>query len=405
MRFTVNRKIMLEHLKTMSAMIPKSSTVPELKGFLVEANEDDGYLYLTANCFEAAIQRKLTAGIESGGFFVLDAKMLVGILSHLAGDETHFEMESVGSVKITGESCTYTINVLDGKTFPRPEIPFPDGTVKVSGIKKLYGKTSSATHKEVTNILSGIHIEITPKGITATGCDSRCIATARLEQDCGGSMDFTIPKATLSYLASAAGDEELEVGRSGTFIIFMKEGMLFSAKKMAKEYVDTGMVLNSLKPMYEAKLEFKDFKEQVQNASDISAMGVENSYVRLDFGEDKITLSTANDVGCATYSVGAVRISGASEHSYYYTSAMLKDIFKTVDGTMILSLDKRGYLLIFNKYDKYLLTPMSSGAVEKQILKYEEQKKKVRSEVSEKTAKKTGAAKKKTTELFQNKAA
>ena len=126
----------------MSAMIPKSSTVPELKGFLVEANEDDGYLYLTANCFEAAIQRKLTAGIESGGFFVLDAKMLVGILSHLAGDETCFEMESAGSVKITGESCTYTMNVLDGKTFPRPEIPFPDGTVKVSGIKKLYGKTS-----------------------------------------------------------------------------------------------------------------------------------------------------------------------------------------------------------------------------------------------------------------------
>lgn len=389
MRFTVNRKIMLEHLKTMVAMVPKSGTSDILKGFLVEANEDDGYLYLTANNYESAIQRKLTAGIESGGFFVLDAKMLVGILSHLAGDETHFEMESAGSVKITGESCTYTMNVLDGKTFPRPEIPFPDGTVKVSGIKKLYGKTSSATHKEVTNILSGIHIEITPKGITATGCDSRCIATARLEQDCGGSMDFTIPKATLSYLASAAGDEELEVGRSGVFIIFMKEGMLFSAKRMAKEYVNTGMILDSLKPMYEAKLEFKDFKEQVQYASDISAMGVENSYVRLDFGEEKITISTTNDVGCATYFVGAVRISGDSEHSFYYPSAMLKDIFKTVDGTMILSLDRRGYLLIFNKYDKYLLTPMSSGAVEKQILKYEEHKKKARGETTEKAVKKT----------------
>ena len=389
MRFTVNRKIMLEHLKTMSAMIPKSSTVPELKGFLVEANEDDGYLYLTANCFEAAIQRKLTAGIESGGFFVLDARMLVGILSHLAGDETCYEMESAGSVKITGESCTYTMNVLDGKTFPRPEIPFPDGTVKISGIKKLYGKTSSAAHKEVTNILSGIHIEITPKGITATGCDSRCIATARLEQDCGGRMDFTIPNVTLSYLASAAGDEELEVGRSGTFIIFMKEGMLFSAKKMAKEYVNTNIILDSLKPMYEAKLEFKDFKEQVQYASDISSMGVENSYVRLDFGEEKITISTTNDVGCATYSVGAVRINGDSEHSFYYPAAMLKDIFKTVDGTMILSLDKRGYLLVFNKHDKYLLTPIPATTVEKQFLKYEEHKKKARGETTDKAVKKT----------------
>ena len=405
MRFTVNRKIMLEHLKTMASMIPKSSAIPEFKGFLVEANEDDGYLYLTANCFEAAIQRKLAAGIEAGGFFVLDARMLMGILSHLGGNDTCFEMENAGSVKISAENCTYTMNVLDGKTFPRPEIPFPNGTVKVSGIKKLYGKTSNAAHKDTTNILNSIHIEITPKGITATGCDSRCIAQARLEQDCGGSMDFTIPKATLSYLATAAGDEELEVGKSGNFIIFMKDGMLFSAKKLAKEYVNTGMILDSLKPMYEAKLEFKDFKEQVQNASNISAMGVENSYVRLDFGEEKITLSTTNDVGCATYSVDAVRIDGDTGHSYYYPSAMLKDIFRTVDGTMILSLDKRGYLLVFNKYDKYLLTPMTGGAVEKQVLKYEEQKKKVRSGVSEKTAKKTGAAKKKTTELCHNKAA
>lgn len=112
MRFTVNRKIMLEHFKTMAAMIPKSGTNPELKGFLVEANEDDGYLYLTANCLEAAIQRKLAAGIESGGFFVLDAKMLMGILSHLAGDETIFETENPGSVRITGESCTYTMMCL-----------------------------------------------------------------------------------------------------------------------------------------------------------------------------------------------------------------------------------------------------------------------------------------------------
>lgn len=387
MRFTVNRKIMLEHFKTMAAMIPKSGTNPELKGFLVEANEDDGYLYLTANCLEAAIQRKLAAGIESGGFFVLDAKMLMGILSHLAGDETIFETEDPGSVRITGESCTYTMNVLDGKLFPRPDIPFPDSIVKVSGIKKLYGKTNGAAHKELTNILNGIHIEITPGGITATGCDAKCIATAHLEQDCGGIMDFTVPKATLSYLASAAGDEELEVGKRGPFVIFMKEGMLFSMKIMAGEYVNTASILDSLKTVYEAKLEYGDFKEQVFHASGISAMGAENSYVRLDFGEEQITVSTVNDVGCAKYSAGAVRISGDSEYSFYYPSAMLKDIFRTVDGTMIVSLDKRGYLLVFNKYDKYLLTPITAGAVEKQALKYAELQKKARGKTAEASSK------------------
>ena len=49
MKFTANRKIMLEYLKTMISVVPKTSPVQELKGFLVEANEDDGHLYLTAN--------------------------------------------------------------------------------------------------------------------------------------------------------------------------------------------------------------------------------------------------------------------------------------------------------------------------------------------------------------------
>ena len=73
---------------------------------------------------------------------------------------------------------------------------------------------------------------------------------------------------------------------------------------------------------------------------------------------------------------------------------MLKDLFKTVDGTMILRLDARGYLLVFNRTDKYLITPITSAAVEKQNKKYEEQMKKARGETTEKSAKKTRSAKK-----------
>ena len=45
---------MLEHLKTMIKVVPKNSPTHELKGFLIEANEDDGYLYMTANNLEVA---------------------------------------------------------------------------------------------------------------------------------------------------------------------------------------------------------------------------------------------------------------------------------------------------------------------------------------------------------------
>ena len=91
MKFTANRKIMLEYLKTMISVVPKTSPVQELKGFLVEANEDDGHLYLTANNQEVAIQRKFKPAVESGGNFVMEAKLLVDILTLLGGDDVVFE--------------------------------------------------------------------------------------------------------------------------------------------------------------------------------------------------------------------------------------------------------------------------------------------------------------------------
>ena len=58
MKFTVNRKIMLEHLKTMIRIIPKSNSLQELTGFLIEANENDGYLYMTATNMKAAMMKE-----------------------------------------------------------------------------------------------------------------------------------------------------------------------------------------------------------------------------------------------------------------------------------------------------------------------------------------------------------
>ena len=75
MKFTVNRKIMLENLKTMFKVVPKTSPSKELTGFLVEVNEDDGFVYLTANNLESSIQRKMKPIVETGGTFVMNAKM------------------------------------------------------------------------------------------------------------------------------------------------------------------------------------------------------------------------------------------------------------------------------------------------------------------------------------------
>lgn len=369
MKFTANRKIMLEHLKSMARVVPKSSPVQELRGFLVEANEDDGYLYLTANNLEAAIQRRFKPEVEAGGEFVMEAKMLIDILSLLAETDVVFEEIKPGIIEIKSGYCTYTMHVLSGRIYPRPEMPFPEDTVKTSGLRQLYSKTYlTVAANNATPALSGLHIEINGDGLKAISCNGQCVALAGRETKCDGRLSFTLPKATYSYLAGAiSDDDELEVGVSGPYVTFMKEGMMFSARHIPHEYVDVNKLFDSIKPTYTAKLEFDSFRDQVDTVCNIAAMGSETSYVKLYFINDRIEISTKNDLGGGQGTVEAVCIDCNEEYSFYYPANRLKDIFKTVEGTLVLQLDKRGYLLVFDRYSKFMMTPVTEQAVKKQM--------------------------------------
>ena len=67
MRATTNRKIMHEITKSMLSLIPRRSVIDETRCFLIEANEDDGSITVTANNMESAMQWKFAASIEAGG--------------------------------------------------------------------------------------------------------------------------------------------------------------------------------------------------------------------------------------------------------------------------------------------------------------------------------------------------
>ncbi len=387
MKFVVNRKVMLEHLKTMIRIVPKSNNLQELTGFLIEANENDGYLYMTATNLEAAIQRKFKPEVETGGGFVITAKLLVDILSLLGGDDVLFEETQKGTVVIKSGTCTYTIQVLDDKKYPKPEIPFPSSLVYVSDMRKFYTKTYAATSKNgSTEVLKGIHFEITKDKIRAMGCNMNSIALATKRMNCGGELSFTLTKEMLSYLASAAGDSELEVGICGNSVIFMKEGMLFSAKRLSQEYVNVDMIFDNLKTDYVATAEFDELKDQTMSTCDISSMSSEASYIKFDFADDKIEMSTRNDMGNGANTARVVKIQGDAGKSYYYRSQTLRDVFKTVEGTLVIRLDKNGYLVIMDQFNQFLLMPVPETIALKQLEKYEEIK-------SEKTKKAKAAAK------------
>ena len=366
MKFSINRKIMLECLKSMIRVVPTNSPIKELGGFLVEVDEDDGYVYITATNIETSIKRRVKASIETEGKFVIKATLLTDMLTRLAGDDVCFEEIKEGCVKITSGSCTYDIAVLVTENFPKCELPYPEDTVKISCLKHFYDGTSSAvcTDKDF-NTLSGIHFEIVPDKISVSSCNRLSCSIVEDKTESGGRLAFTITKQALSYLTSATGDDAiLEAGVYNRSIVFFKEDMIFSTKMLQYEFVDVAGLISRLDNSYTAKVEYDDFKEKMVNVFDMAMFGKEKSYIKCVFKENEIELSTQNDVCSTKGSVLCVTVGDIKEQTFYYPAKNLKDILNSLSGTMVFSLDKRGYLLVFNRTNKYMLTPLSDKAVE-----------------------------------------
>ena len=58
MKVTINRNVLFDYLKSMIRIVPQTHSQMGLRGFLVECNEDDGFMYITASNIETSIGRR-----------------------------------------------------------------------------------------------------------------------------------------------------------------------------------------------------------------------------------------------------------------------------------------------------------------------------------------------------------
>ena len=101
---------------------------------------------------------------------------------------------------------------------------------------------------------------------------------------------------------------------------------------------------------------------KISEVCDVSSIG-SKSYVKMEFKEDGIHVSTRNDVGSTECFVDGIRLKGDGEFTFCYPADKLRNIFRSLEGTMVISLSQRGYLLLFTRFDKYMTTSLTDGSV------------------------------------------
>jgi DNA polymerase III sliding clamp (beta) subunit (PCNA family) len=232
MEFTANRLELLEITKKVAKIADDASPIEALRGILIESDSDTGEILMTATNYEASILMKTKATIMRSGKMVVNAKLLIGMLSLLSGEGITFYDAGNSIIKVSSGACLYCVRCLPGGQYPKPMLPFPEETVKLSSICSLAKKTVFAVAKVENNaampVLQCVCLKINQNNAHAAACDGLRMMLVKGSAESSGATEFLLPAKSFQIFASIADDAETyDVGIVGNETVFVRDNMLF----------------------------------------------------------------------------------------------------------------------------------------------------------------------------------
>ena len=276
MHITINRAELLAAVKRASAIAPADSPLDVLRGVLLETDSANGMLTVTSTNLEVSLAEKLPCTVREDGALVFAAKTLGEMLQRLPEETAELcRRENRGRMVLTSGTAGYSVDVWDLGAFPKPDLPFPEDTVKVSGVPSMAQHTVFATAQDKNKpLLRCVNLMFTSTGLRAAGSNGSCIVTAKGDDQSTGDISLLVPASSLGKLAGMCGNEDVfRVGTTGKSIVFFKENFLFSSRLMDGGYIDTDSLLKTITNSFTVLTDIKEMRDALFSAMSVAPDG------------------------------------------------------------------------------------------------------------------------------------
>lgn len=357
MKITVNRAELLAAAKRAANVAPAASPVEVLCGTLMEANSTTGKLTLSATNMEISLEQKVVCTCADNDALVINAQLLEEMLTLLGGDTVELRREA-GNPKVSirsGESG-YTVSVMERGAFPKTEIPFPEDTVKVSGIPAMTRKTVFAVGRDSEQPqLKCVNLMFTKNGLRAVGSDGSCIVSAKGDDKSTGNTNLLVPATSLFKLARMCSDkDEFHVGTTGRAIVFFKEDFAYSARLMDGGYMNADQVIDALVNSFTVLTDVAELKQALSAAIAIN----QEETVKFTFAGNQMEFHCHNDYGEASTMLEVIPLTGMPQGEFWYSPRRLIACLQAFTGAVTLGIAQSGMLTLSTNDAFYMQTGM-----------------------------------------------
>lgn len=311
MKFECEKTLLASAIEGVSRAITNRSAIPVLEGICLKA---EGFnLTLTGYDMEMGITTTIECNVLVPGETVLEAKLLLSMVSRMPAGDVRIELTDEGQAIISGGVAEFEIPAMNASDYPSLPVTGADNTMTIptSMMRELIEKTIYAVSQDDKKPAhTGELFVIEPGSLTIVALDGYRLAIIQRDVECTRDIRIIIPAKTLQELLKIMGgpDDPVKIDANRRYVVFTTNGYTIMSRLIEGDFLNYESVIPKEKRT-RVTVDCKTFINTIERASLIITERLKNP-LRISFAEDKITVRCQTPLGKVVDEFAPVAMTG-----------------------------------------------------------------------------------------------
>lgn len=311
MKFECEKNLLASAIEGVSRAITNRSAIPVLEGIYLKA---EGFnLTLTGYDMEMGITTTIECNVLVPGETVLEAKLLLSMVSRMPAGDVRIELTDEGQAIISGGVAEFEIPAMNASDYPSLPVTGADNTMTIptSMMRELIEKTIYAVSQDDKKPAhTGELFVIEPGSLTIVALDGYRLAIIQRDVECTRDIRIIIPAKTLQELLKIMGgpDDPVKIDANRRYVVFTTNGYTIMSRLIEGDFLNYESVIPKEKRT-RVTVDCKTFINTIERASLIITERLKNP-LRISFAEDKITVRCQTPLGKVVDEFAPVAMTG-----------------------------------------------------------------------------------------------
>lgn len=299
MKFSCHQRDLAEGLNSVQKAVSVKTTLPILKGILVETDGD--CLRLTGNDLNLGIEARIPAVVAEQGSVVVSSRIFGEIIRKLPETRLEFTVDESHQVSIDCDHSSFNLLGQSGVEFPElPQVEDADSfELSQELLRSMIRQTIFATSQdEARPILTGVLVEAENGEMSMVAIDGYRLALRKETIDPAIRKRAVIPGKTLSELSrlmTGENEDTVRISMTERHILFEINEIRVVSRLLEGEFIKYGQIIPKEKKSV-IVADVLELTNAIERASLMAREG-KNSSIRFTIRDDQMTIRSNVEIG------------------------------------------------------------------------------------------------------------